>query len=173
MAMEPKLDLDPATIEAIQDLIQANLDAAGGFKEAAKEIDDSIVSSLFSACSVQRNKHASQLQYYVVRNGERARTEGTWLASLHRVWLDLRAKLSGGDPYVLLCEVERGEDHIKAAYEETLKQTAGNALSGVLVKQYASVKDEHDQMCALRKSYRQKDASQVIASRTRHRKNSN
>ncbi len=173
MAMEPNLDLDAATIEAIQDLIQVNLDAAGGFKEAAKEIDDGIVSGLFSAISVQRGKHASQLQDYVVRNGERARTEGTWLAALHRVWLDLRAKLSGGDPYVLLCEVERGEDHIQAAYEETLKQTAGSALNDVLTKQYASVKDEHDQMCALRKSYKQKDASQLIASRNRRRNKSN
>jgi hypothetical protein len=64
--------------------------------------------------------------------------------------------------------IEAIQDLIQANYS-----TAGNPLNDVLSKQYASVKDEHDQMCALRKSYKRKDASQLIASRTRHRKNSN
>ncbi len=153
MAMETKLDLNPMTIEAIQDLIQANLDSANGFKEVSKGVDDPVVSGLCTAIGAQRENHASELQYYVVLNGERARTEGTWLASLHRVWLDLRAMLNGGDPYALLGEVERGEDQIKTAYEETLKRTAGSALNDVLTKQYANVKIERDQIVAVREKH--------------------
>lgn len=156
MAMETKIDLNPRTIEAVQDLIQANLDSTRGFKEASKEVNDPIVSGLFTGIAVQRDKHANELQYYVVLNGERARTEGTWLASAHRAWIDLRAKLNGGDPYVILSEIERGEDHIKSAYEETLKETAGSALNDVLTKQYANVKVEHDQIHAMCKKYKTK-----------------
>lgn len=154
MTLETKLNLDDQTIEAIQDLIQANVDSADGLIEAAKDISDANVSSLFNELATQRRKLALELQQHVLLSGERPRSEGGLLASLRRTWLDLRAKLNGGDAYVILCEAERGEDHIKRAYEDVLKSTSGSAMNDVLSTQYAIVKAAHDRIRDLRDQYK-------------------
>ena len=64
--------------------------------------------------------------------------------------------MNGGDPYVILIEAERGEDHIKEAYEEVLKETAGSAMNDVLTDQYAAVKAGHDKVRDLRDSFAKK-----------------
>lgn len=68
----------------------------------------------------------------------------------HRWWLDLHGKLSGGDVYTVLAEAERGEDRIKAMYEEVIKETTGNPLNDVLHRQYAEIKKGHDNLRDLR-----------------------
>ncbi len=154
MSTETRIDLNEQTVEAIQDLIQANIDSSEGFSEAAKEIEDTNLANLFTELGQQRRQLANTLQQHVQVTGERPRTEGTWLAALHRSWLDLRSKLNGGDAHVILCEAERGEDHIKHAYEEALKTTAGSAVNDVLTDQYATVKAGHDRVRDLRDHYK-------------------
>lgn len=153
MTTETKHDLNEETIDAIQDLIQANLDSADGFTEAAKQIEHSNLAALFVELGQQRRALAETLQGHVRFNGERPRTDGSWLAAAHRTWLDLRAKIAGGDAKVILQEAERGEDYIKHAYEEALKNTAGSALNDVLLAQYAVVKKGHDRIRDLRDTF--------------------
>lgn len=66
----------------------------------------------------------------------------------------MRGELNGGDPYVILIEAERGEDHIKEAYEDVLKETAEDAVNDVLTAQYAIVKAGHDQVRDSRDAYK-------------------
>ena len=154
MSTETKLNLDSETIEAIQDLIQANLDSASGFAESAKQIEDANLASLFNELATQRRDLAAALQLRVTFNDERPRLDGTWLGSLHQGWIKLRGLLNGGDAYAILCEAERGEDFIKHAYEDVLKKTAGSAMTSVLNDQYAIVKAGHDRVRDLRDHYK-------------------
>lgn len=156
MKTETKHDLNQETIDAIQDLIQANIDSADGFSEAASQIQDPNLASLFVELGQQRRELAETLQKHVRFNGERPRTEGSWLAAAHRTWLDLRAKIAGGDAKVILQEAERGEDYIKHAYEDALKNTAGSALNDVLLSQYSVVKNGHDRIRDLRDQFVQR-----------------
>jgi len=153
MGLETKHDLTQETIETIQDLIQANLDSAEGFNEAAQQIEHPNLASLFVELGQQRKQIAEALQEHVQFNGERPRRDGTWLATLHRSWTDLRAKISSGDPHTILSEAERGEDYIKGAYEEGLKETAGSAMNDVLLEQYKTVKAGHDRIRNLRDQF--------------------
>jgi len=152
--METKAELSQETQEAVQDLIQANLDSESGFREVAGEVDDPQLSQLFVRMAETRKELARDLQAHVLMDGERPRLDGSWLASLHRTWVDIRAKVSGGDPAVLLTEAERGEDYIKAAYEDVLKRTAGSALNDLLQHQYAEIKKGHDSIRELRDTFR-------------------
>lgn len=68
----------------------------------------------------------------------------------------MRSKLNSGDAYVILIEAERGEDHIKDAYEDVLKETAGSAMNDLLQSQYAKVKAGHDKVRDLRDAYKEK-----------------
>ena len=156
MSLETKANLNEETVSTLQDLIQINIDSAKGFRESAEQIADVNLASLFQEMAKTRQGLAEDLKAHVQYSGERPREDGTFLASLHRTWLDLRAKLTGGDPTTILVDAEKGEDYIKAAYEDALKKTAGSAVNDVLTQQYAVVKSGHDRVRDLRDAYKAK-----------------
>ena len=156
MSLETKDNLNETTINKLQKLIRANIDSYNGFHESAEEIDDAKLTALFKELGNERSAMATELQTFVDFNGEEAEDDGSVAAKTHRIWINIRSKINGGDPYVILIEAERGEDHIKEAYEDVLKETAGSAMNDVLMKQYAKVKAGHDNVRDLRDAYKNK-----------------
>ncbi|TWU51242.1 PA2169 family four-helix-bundle protein [Rubripirellula reticaptiva] len=156
MALETKTNLNDTTIEKIQKLIRANIDSYNGFHESAEEIDDAKLTELFKELGDQRSAMASELQKHVEFNGKKAEDDGSVAAKTHRLWINIRSKINGGDPYVILIEAERGEDYIKEAYEDVLKDTAGSAMNDLLTDQYTVVKAGHDKIRDLRDAYKEK-----------------
>lgn len=154
MTLETKEHLNEDTIEKLQKLIRANIDSYDGFRKAAKELKDKKISTLFTELGDQRSAMATKLQKTIEFNGKEAEEDGSVAAATHRIWLNIRSKITGNDSYAILAEAERGEDHIKAAYEEVLKETAGSAMNDVLMDQYRAVKAGHDKVRALRDSYK-------------------
>ncbi|KAA1261451.1 hypothetical protein LF1_40010 [Rubripirellula obstinata] len=154
MTLETKTDLNDATIAKLQKLIRANIDSYNGFHKSAEEIDDVQLTVLFKEIGDQRSAMASELQKFIEFNGEDAEDDGSVAAKTHRIWINIRSKINGGDPYVLLIEAERGEDYIRAAYEDVLKETANSAMNDVLTEQYAAVKAGHDKVRHLRDTYK-------------------
>jgi uncharacterized protein (TIGR02284 family) len=82
-------------------------------------------------------------------NSEGPGDSGTVSGAAHRFLMNIRGKLGGGVP-VMLIEAERGEDYIKSKYEGALKEHAGSAITDVLNQQYAAVKAGHDRVRELR-----------------------
>lgn len=150
--METKLNLNTETLEALQELIEINIDSAKGLREAADAIDHDQLESLFLQISVSRDAQATELQHFLRMNDEEPEDDGSVAGAVHRKWLELRAAINSGDPKVVLIEAERGEDVIKGKYENLLKETAGSAMNDVLMRQYAEVKRQHDLVRDLRDS---------------------
>jgi uncharacterized protein (TIGR02284 family) len=153
MSIETKQNLTPDTLEKLQSLIQISLDSEKGLLEAAKQIEDENITSVFLDLSEDRAKNAKDLQTFVRWNEEVAQDEGSYIGTFHRVWLDLRSTITGGNAMSILSEAERGEDYIKKLYEEVLIETAGSAMNDVLTRQYATVKAGHDRIRDLRNAY--------------------
>lgn len=151
--METKTHLEPETLSKVQRLIQANLDSYEGYKEAADDIKNARLRGLFSELAMTRSRNAASLQTYVIWNNERPEEEGTLLGGLHRAWINARAAINGGDEEVVLIEARRGEDHIKALYEDVLKELPGNALSDVLHNQYRQIKHDFERIDALKTAF--------------------
>ncbi|WP_092051914.1 PA2169 family four-helix-bundle protein [Planctomicrobium piriforme] len=154
MALETKTQLKKETINELQDLIQINIDSRDGFKHASGAVEDLTLSTLFQSLAIQREEQADQLSQYVELNNEQARKSGSVAASLHRSWMSIREALSSNNLYTVLAEAERGEDQIKAAYENALRSTAGSAVNDVLTRQYAQVKAAHDRIRDLRDEHK-------------------
>lgn len=148
--METITNLNEETIEHIKDLVRINQDSAEGFAEAAEVVENDDLKGLFSLMAGERQQFANELRSYVILNDEDGDISGSWKGMFHRWWLDLRGKLSGGDAYAVLAEAERGEDKIKAMYEECIKETTGNPLNDVLHRQYAEVVKGHDRVRDMR-----------------------
>lgn len=151
--METKHNLRDETIEKVQDLIQINIDSQKGFAEVADKVKDKQIASLFRQLGNERQANTTELQQIVNFNGEDPQEDGSFAATVHRAWIDVRAALNGGDASVILNEAERGEDAIKEMYEEMLKETAGSAVNDVLTRQYTKVKAGHDKVRDLRNAY--------------------
>ena len=152
MNTETKLSLNRETVDALQELIQVNIDSRDGFNEAASQLEDMTISSMFRQLGEDRNEQASELRTIVAANREEPEDSGSMAAAAHRMLIDIRAALGGGIP-VILSEAERGEDWIKSKYEEVLKATAGSAVNDVLQRHYAAVKAAHDRVRDMRDAY--------------------
>lgn len=153
---ETKLSLKKETVDKLRSLVQINLDSASGFREAADAIDDGPLAQDFRVWAADRTRQADELAEFVTLNDAEPPQDKSWTASLHQVWLDLRAAMSGGEAYAVLAEAERGEDAIKVKYEEVLKDTAGSAVNDVLQSQYLAVKGVHDRVRDLRDARKRK-----------------
>lgn len=154
MALETKTNLQPETIKKLQELIQVNIDSKDGFQQAAHDIDDMTLSTLFQSLAHQRDEQACELSKFVEWNNETPHREGSYAAALHRGWMTIREMLTSNNLYAVLAEAERGEDQIKAAYESVLRETAGSAMNDVLQRQYSQVKAAHDRIRDLRDEHK-------------------
>lgn len=150
MNLETKSNLNESTIGGIQKLIRYNIDSFDGFREAAEDIEDASITSLFRELASERSELATELQKHVEYSGGDAEDEGSMMAAVHRTWISVRSMINGGDAYPILCEAEKGDDYVKAAYEDVLKETAGSAVNDVLTQQFAKVKAGHDRVRDLR-----------------------
>lgn len=151
--MQTTTNLGQETLDKVQELIEVNLDSVKGFEEAAESIDQPAIANLFENLATTRSKFAGQLQVHVASNREKPEDSGTVKGAALRTWMKFRSAINGGDPKVVLSEAERGEDVIKAKYEEVLKETSGSPLNSVLMEQYAAIKAGHDRVRDLRDAY--------------------
>ncbi|HMQ24028.1 MAG TPA: PA2169 family four-helix-bundle protein [Planctomycetota bacterium] len=145
--METKHNLNATTIDAAKDLIEINTDSYLGFEQAAESVNDADAARLFRQIGMQRREHCRELEGLI---GQREERSGTTLGAMHRWWLNVRSAMSSDERLAVLAEAERGEDSIKAQYEKLLKSKPATALSDVLHRQYAEVKQHHDLIRDLR-----------------------
>lgn len=143
---ETKCDLSKEVLENVEELHQANIDSADGFEYAADQVKDSELANHFRNWAKQRRTQAAELESVCGCNGKEVDREKSWLAALHQSYLSLKTAVTSDDKQAILNEAERGEDHIKGAYEDVLKDTPGSAINDILQRQYANVKATHDQV---------------------------
>ena len=142
------------TISTLNNLIETLKDGQNGFADAAQDVPDADLKSLFLGYSQQRAQFAGELQGLVKSLGEDEPTDsGSLGRAIHRGWIDLKAALSTRDNHAILSECERGEDVAVAAYKKALeqKELPVNVID-IVQTQYATVKATHDHIRNLRDS---------------------
>lgn len=140
-------------IRILNSLIATTIDSVDGYTEAAKDSDSDRLSTLFNSRAQERRKVANDLQTVVSRLGGDAEDDGTALAGAHRAFLNLKSVVTGKDDAAIVNEVERGEDHIKAKFEDAMGDNdllpdTRTAIGAA----WDSVKAGHDEMRDLKHS---------------------
>jgi uncharacterized protein (TIGR02284 family) len=134
-------------IRTLNSLIATTIDSVDGYTEAAKDADNSRYVQMFNSRASERRQAANALQSEVTRLGGTPEDDGTALAGAHRMFLNLKSAVTGQDDQAIVNEVERGEDHIKAKFEDALKD---NDLSpetrSAIGQAWTSVRAGHDEM---------------------------
>jgi uncharacterized protein (TIGR02284 family) len=138
-------------VETLNSLITTTIDSANGFERSAEDADASRFQQLFADFARERRQVVAELQAAVRDAGGTPNDDGSLMADLHRRWLDLRDAISGGGDRAVIEEVERGEDYLKAKYEEALRDTELSATAReVIARAYESVRAGHDRASALK-----------------------
>ena len=134
---------------ALNDLIQTCKDGQQGFLEAAEQVKDANVKSLFLELSQQRSKFAGELQQEVMRAGGDPETTGSTAGALHRGWIDFKAKFTGQSDAAVISEAERGEDVAVKAYQKAQQEELPGDLRDMIDRQYKAVLQAHAKVRAL------------------------
>ncbi len=134
-------------IRTLNSLITTTIDSVDGYTEAAGDSNSARFRDRFTSRAAERRQVASQLQAEVRRLGGDPEDDGTALAGAHRMFLNLKASVIAQNDKAIIDEVERGEDHIKAKFEDALKdEELSPAVRAVIEQCYTSVRQGHDEM---------------------------
>ncbi|WP_448659995.1 PA2169 family four-helix-bundle protein [Sphingomonas sp. CJ99] len=134
-------------IRTLNSLIATTIDSVDGYTEAAKDADNSRYVQMFNSRASERRQAANALQSEVTRLGGTPEDDGTALAGAHRMFLNLKSAVTGQDDQAIVNEVEAGEDHIKAKFEDALKDDdLSPETRSAIGHAWTSVRAGHDEM---------------------------
>jgi uncharacterized protein (TIGR02284 family) len=101
-------------------LIETCRDAERGFRTAADQAKTRELKRVFLRLAEQRHEFAAELLPHAQRLGGAAVSDGTNVATLHRAWMQLKARMATNPERVILQEAARGERFALAAYEDAV-----------------------------------------------------
>jgi uncharacterized protein (TIGR02284 family) len=143
------------TIEVLNTLITINNDRIEGYDTAAKETDEYDLKNLFSQFAYNSRRFLQELTIEVTKlGGEPA--EGTkTTGKFFRVWMDVKAALTGKDRKAILSSCEFGEDNAVETYNDVLRNNISDitaAQQTLINAQFALIKADHDRVKSMRDS---------------------
>jgi len=139
-------------ISTFNDLIEINNDRVEGYETAASETKEADLQALFAGLKATSHSNLSELRSEVQRLGgnveEGTRTTGKFF----RVWMDVKAALTGNDRGTILDSCEFGEDKALEAYETALENRTDLTPEQVTLiqGQQSKLRADHDKVKALR-----------------------
>ena len=144
-----------ATIETLNDLVQINNDRIRGFERALKNLtdDDAGIRYFCINCIAESHRFKMELGTEIEALSKHKDIDNTTtvLGTLHRNWLQLKAKFTAYNTKNVLEECEFGEDAILKAYKTALEQEYLPAyIRDMLVNQQAILQESHDEIKSLR-----------------------
>lgn len=141
------------TIDVLNTLITINNDRVEGYETATKETEEHDLKTLFAELSATSKKCITELNTEVHRLGGKP-AEGTLTSGkFFRVWMDVKAALTGKDRKAILNSCEYGEDVAKDTYENALKNDAEylSAEQQTMIKaQHSLLVADHDKVKHMR-----------------------
>jgi uncharacterized protein (TIGR02284 family) len=140
-------------IDVFNSLIVINNDRIEGYKTAEAEAKETDLKMLFSDLMETSIQNRKELVAHVKSLGGTP-DEGTRVTGkFFRVWMDVKAALTGDDRKLILDSCEYGEDVILKTYKKVLIEEHQNTDSNeqqLLNKQHTLLKTDHDRVKQLR-----------------------
>jgi uncharacterized protein (TIGR02284 family) len=109
--------------EVLNDLIEINTDRVVGYEKAAKETaaSDADLRALFNDMASESKTYLAELKKHVQKTGEDPAEGTTQRGKIYRVWMDVKAAVSGQSRKAILASCEYGEDAAQRAYDSALE----------------------------------------------------
>ncbi|MBT8186680.1 MAG: PA2169 family four-helix-bundle protein [Croceitalea sp.] len=104
----------------LNELLTKTYDAEKGFKEAAENVDNTVIKEFFEERAKQRYNFGHELKEEIKAFGQSPDKGGSTKGDLHRAWINLKTFFSTNNEEALLQEVERGEKAAIETYNDIL-----------------------------------------------------
>ncbi|NJC40412.1 uncharacterized protein (TIGR02284 family) [Brevundimonas alba] len=142
---------DDRAVKVLNSLIETTMDSAHGYRNAAEGADNPEFKTLFSQNAGKREELCRRLQQEVRTFGGEPEDDQSLLGRIHNKFAQMRGDLMGRDDKGVIDEVERGEDFIKAKFEEASRDAdLPDPARQVVTTAYAEVKADHDTISRLK-----------------------
>lgn len=139
-------DIRNEKIETLNELIAATRDSAEFYDDASTEATNPQLQSLFSGMAQSKNNLVDAMSREVKMDGAEPASDSTFLGTLHRLYGDVRGKMSGDD-YGYVAQLEASEDRLLHAFKEVLEDKDTAMPVKEAVRSYLpTVKAHHDKM---------------------------
>jgi len=141
------------TVAVLNTLITINNDRIEGYETASEETEEQDLKTLFAQFSATSKECKMELANEISKLGGTV-AEGTLTTGkFFRVWMDVKAALTGKDRKAILNSCEYGEDIAKDTYKKALEDDLEhlNAEQQTMIKaQHTLLKADHDKVKAMR-----------------------
>lgn len=141
------------SIEVLNTLITINNDRIEGYETASKETEEQDLKTLFTQFIQTSQKCKQELVTEVSKSGGTP-AEGTKNSGkFFRMWMDVKAALTGKDRKAILSSCEYGEDTALDTYDNALKDNLSDLTPDqqkMINSQYALIKADHDKVKSMR-----------------------
>lgn len=139
--------------EILNDLIEINNDRVNGYEKAVKETasEDADLRSLFTDLANDSRDYAAALRQLVYNTGEDPAEGTTARGKIYRVWMDIKAAITGQSRKAILASCEFGEDAAQRAYDSALEDPDlfGEART-LITEQKSKLRKSHDKIKMMR-----------------------
>ncbi|MEZ0607131.1 PA2169 family four-helix-bundle protein [Fibrella sp. WM1] len=134
-------------LDQLNKLLTSAHDAEKGYQEAAENVKDAELKSLFLAQSRERAEFGQELDREIRALGGDPEG-GTSLASdLHRAWINIKSAVSGSTDKAVAEECQRGDAEALDEYRDVLEQTdIAASTRELLLRQKSKVESAHATM---------------------------
>jgi uncharacterized protein (TIGR02284 family) len=131
-------------IRVLKEVVNALQDSQKGLADIGEHLKDDTLKRYFLAESLKRASFHGELEAELHRVGVHdIDAPGTATGTLHRIWGDLKAKLTHSD-HALLVTAEQGEDHVKKTYADALAQPLPLPIQQLLTTEQTHIQMSHD-----------------------------
>lgn len=137
------------SIDVLNKLIEINNDRIEGYETASKETEETDLKTLFAHFIKTSQKCKQELVAEVLHLGgspiEGTKTTGKFF----RVWMDVKAALTGKDRKAIINSCEYGEDTAVDTYEKVLRNDLDKitpAQQTLVSAQHLLIKADHDKV---------------------------
>lgn len=140
-------------ITTLNTLVATLIDSIEGYETSAGDVRDPALAQRFTARADERRRAVTLLQETVRTLGGKPEDDGSLAGGAHRMFVNLKQAVTGGDDKAVVNEVERGEDYLKGKFEAALKaESLAGAARAAVQQAWESVRTGHDEMSRLKHS---------------------
>jgi uncharacterized protein (TIGR02284 family) len=141
------------TIDALNSLIQINLERIEGYDTAFKETDDFELKSLFTEFGQTSVRNKKELEAEVIKLNGIPTSETSTSGQFYRLWMEIKTALTSKKRSAILDSCKKGEEYAKEAYTKVLTQEViylTNAHQDMIRAQFDLINNDQEKLDLLR-----------------------
>jgi uncharacterized protein (TIGR02284 family) len=109
-------------------------DSQSCYKDHIGHVKNPELKQLFNQLNFSREKMVKELSEEIIALGAEPEKSGTALGQAHRVYENIKTKLTDGDPLVIAKEIRRGESILIQYYQEAISEDLPQPLKNKLLE---------------------------------------